>query len=180
MPRRIILDCCALVHAKAMQRLTSPPLALLHTLAQTHHYTYLTSKKVYGELGQSTLSTMLDALPPDCLALETARRQEVKQLKPPRGLKEPGDNDKELIALAQRHKLPLLTHDGAAAALARHVGVEVLDLVDLAMHACWEGAADVQALHDAWGDLKDKSLPWPWPDYPWRGDLISTFRHRYA
>lgn len=172
----LVVDCCALVHAKAMARLRRAPLVLLGAMPGA---AYITTPRVRGELGQSSLEATLGGWERQgLLTLDRATLQEVRTVRNHlrRGDMEPGNHDKELIAVALRREMPLLTHDTAAAALARRVGIVVYDLVDLAGAAADAGLVSIEELDADWGDLA--GLPWPWPDYPWEGGLIRTLEAR--
>ncbi len=166
-PHLLALDCCSLVHAKAMSALSFAPLMLIGQLAE-RGWSLMTTAKVRGELGASSLEqTLQHWARTGHLEVENPTRQEVNVLnKHTNHLRKiPGKNDTALVALALKRGAALLTHDAAAAALALRAGVIVLDLADLAGLACDEGLASVEALDAAWGTLE--GYPWPWPDYPW-------------
>lgn len=175
----LVVDCCSLVHAKAMRELEHAPLVLLAWMAEHRAVALWTTKRVRGELGESSLSLTCEGWEAQgWLQLANVKLQEVREIKNAlrRGDKEPGDHDKALIALARRLKAPLLTHDAGAAQLALRVKVQVWDLADLAGWCVEEGYATLEEVSAAWGGLE--GLPWPWPDYPWSGSLARTLADR--
>ena len=174
----LVLDCCSLVHAKAMNDISITPIYLIESLSRASIKLY-TTPKVYGELSASSLSTILTNWEREgLLSTEAAKRQEVRQIT--NHLRnndvEPGNNDKELIALTKRLQGSLLTHDTAAAQLGRRLKLDVLDLVDLAWHCMQRHIIDIEQLDEAWGDLS--GYPWPWPNYPWSGSVRQTLQTR--
>lgn len=174
----LVVDCCALVHAKAMSSVGFAPLTLLAQMGELG-LRFCTSTAVRGELECSSLRTTLDAWrQAGCLieanATITERRAVLNQAH--RHDPEPGRNDQALVALAARRRATLLTHDGPASLLARRNGVIVIDLVDIAALAVQHELVELERIDDAWGELK--GLPWPWVGYPWDGSLAKTWANR--
>lgn len=174
----LVVDCCSLVHAKAMQRLELPPLSLLGQLA-VRGARFVCTKAVLGELEASSLRSTLATWRREGLLDEAAprmtERKEVLNNLLGRDAA-PGKNDVGLVVVARRLRSPLLTHDAAAATLAQRSQVTVIDLVDVAAWADRAGVATLLDVSAAWGDLAGH--PWPSPRDPWHGSVEATLAAR--
>lgn len=170
---QIAVDCCSLLHAKAMARFDLAPLALLDLLAASG-VALLTTTKIRGEQGASSLDATLSRWEGQgwlrCMNAKLVERKQVRNALRRRDV-EPGDADKDLIAIARREHALLLTHDGPASVLARRVGV--VDLVGIAAQA---GIAKLRDVDAAWGLLA--GLPWPLPATDWQGSVAATLERR--
>ena len=91
-----------------------------------------------------------------------------------RGMPEPGDNDKALIALACRTGAPLFTHDGPAAALANRCEVLVVDAIDLGGFFSRVGMVDPVRMEAMLAPLGLHA----WRPPSWAGDVASTVAGR--
>lgn len=174
----LVVDCCSLVHAKAMRGLEHPPLDLLGSLAARGARLVCTTA-VLGELDASSLRETLSTWRIDGWLVEeaprsTERKEVLNQLR--RADCQPGRNDVGLVVIARRLRAPLLTHDAAASVLAMRCGVTVLDLVDVAVWAVRAGVCTLGEVNRAWGSLA--GYPWPGPRDPWQGSLEKTVELR--
>lgn len=175
----LVVDCCALVHAKEMSDLQPSPLAVLESLAD-RGVRFVTTSKVYQEMLASSLSTTLQRWQGQgwisTQNVSSTERKAVKnELK--KGDVEPGDNDKALIALAKRLKAPLLTHDEAESILAqRRCKVTVVDLADLMGLADRLGLTPLAEASKNWGPLDD--YEWPVPFANFQGSLEACLAAR--
>lgn len=171
----LVVDCCSLVHAKAMRGLEHPPLDLLGSLA-ARGAGLVCTPAVRGELEASSLRETLAGWRSRGLIVEeqprlTERKEVLNQLR--RSDCQPGRNDVGLVVIARRLRAPLLTHDAAASVLAMRCGVMVLDLADVAVWAVRAGVCTLAEVNSAWGSLT--GYPWPGPSGPlWLGSLEKT------
>lgn len=174
----LIVDCCSLVHGKALADLSPTPLDLIDRLVRSG-LPLVTTPRVLQELKASSLeSTLAPWEASRLLTMESARRQEVRELRnlmKKRDI-EPGNNDKELIAVARRLGAPLLTHDHAASQLARRTKLTVVDLTDMVALAGRLDLADLAVVDSAWGSLEGR--PWPFVGPSWSGSLHATLSSR--
>lgn len=176
----LVVDCCGLVHAKAMSHLPHSPLDLLSGLAVAGAR-FLCTKPVLGELGESSLRGILGLwATAGWLTVEAPTLKERKQVlnRLRKGDARPGNNDLGLVVVARRLCAPMLTHDEAASQAARRCGVAVVELVDIAAWAARIGVAAVAEISEAWGGLR--GLPWPGSDDPWHGSVADTVVARPA
>lgn len=174
----MVLDTCALVHAKEMRALRCAPLELLGALGAAG-CVFVDTPKVRGEKIASSLRETLDGW--DKLGLLDARSATLQErrtaeshLRPKD--KTPGKEDMGLIAIATALGAPLLTHDGAASVLAGRCGVVVLDLIDLAALVARLGLVDLDEVDAAWGTLD--GFVWPLPHHRWEGSVKRTLAAR--
>lgn len=151
MPAVLCVDACSLLHCKQLQG----PLDIVTTLIQQGSVTLLASKGVHEDMVDCSLSTLLAAWERQRqFSSAKVRPQQVNEvrnkLKP--GMKAPGKRDMALVALARDEQVPLFTHDGPAAALARVFKVTTVDFLDLAAFVVskgWLTWPDVEARYAA-------------------------------
>ena len=176
----LVVDCCSLVHAKALRHLPHAPLQLLDDLA-VEGARFATTTAIYGELTASSLRMTLgewDAQEWLQQFNATSRERREVRNKLRRSDRIPGKNDMGLIAIARRLKVPILTHDGPAQKLALRCGLVVVDLLDVAAWAAWVGIITIDEISIAWGGLS--GYTWPDSKVGWLGSLDKSLADRPA
>lgn len=172
----LVVDACALVHLKQAHYPHTDGLDLV-TLMCRSGLRLVSTRKVHQENEQQTLREWLEEkLAADLYSFESVSIGERRAIRNNllNKMKEPGDNDKALIALAKRLEVPLFTHDGPAGALAARSGVIVVDAIDLAAFASRLGLmSQAQAEHMV-GPLGRHA----WSPPSWAGTIQATIAGR--
>jgi predicted nucleic acid-binding protein len=168
----LVVDSCALVHLKQAHHPATDALDLLVRLGDRGLHLVSTSR-VHQENEQQTLRDWLGArATAGVYGIEVVSVVERRQVRNSllKKMKEPGDNDKALIALAKRLEGPLLTHDGPAAALAERCRVVVIDAIDLAAFAVRQGIVMEDEAERMIGPLGRHA----WSPPSWQGSVRAT------
>jgi predicted nucleic acid-binding protein len=168
----LVVDACALVHLKQAHHPRSDGLDLVSSLCAVG-LRLVSTNRVHQENEQQTLRGWLaERATAGAYSLEsvsvTERRSVQNHL--PKKAKEPGHNDKALIALAKRLDAPLLTHDGPAAVLADACNVIVVDAIDLAAFASRNGVISMVEAERMVAPLGEHA----WRPPSWAGSVEET------
>lgn len=176
----LVVDACALLHAKQLHAAPGSRgiggLGILEQIAARGVLVH-TSKGVHGELVAMSLSSVIASWSDrGWITIHGVGAQEVRTVRNViRGRdKVPGKRDLALIALADRLPATLLTHDDAAAVVARKLGVHVVDLLDLG-HLLW---ANESLTDQSFDDTFEAWNASAWRPHDWKGSASATVGSR--
>lgn len=170
----VVIDACALLHAKQLGG-SSLGLSLLAHLAEPCDLNLHVTKAIQGEQVAMSLSSFIEEwLRQDRWRCHKLPATRVKALRNKLGSFRPmpGSRDLALVALAFELKAVLVTHDDPAAAVARKLGVVVVDLLDLGvLRLRRDKRFDIDATFDSWNQSA-------WRPQDWKGSARATLACR--